>query len=41
MTREVRELRRKLEKRTTREDFPHARQLYEWLIRPLETETDE
>jgi CHAT domain-containing protein len=38
LTREVRELRRKLEKRTTREYFPHARQLYEWLIRPLETD---
>ena len=38
MTREVRALRQKLEKRTTREYFPHARQLYEWLIRPLEAD---
>ena len=33
---EVREFRRKLEKRTTREYLPHARKLYDWLIRPLE-----
>ena len=38
VTREVRELRRKLEKRTTREYLPHARRLYDWLIRPLEPE---
>jgi CHAT domain-containing protein len=36
VTREVREFRRKLEKRTTREYLPHARRLYDWLIRPLE-----
>ena len=36
VNREVRELRRKLEKRTTREYLPHARRLYDWLIRPLE-----
>jgi CHAT domain-containing protein len=36
LTQEVREFRRKLEKRTTREYLPHAQQLYEWLIRPLE-----
>jgi CHAT domain-containing protein len=36
VTREVRELRRKLEKRTTREYLPHARRLYDWLIRPIE-----
>lgn len=35
-TREVRELRRKLEKRTTREYLPHAQRLYDWLLRPLE-----
>jgi CHAT domain-containing protein/Tfp pilus assembly protein PilF len=38
LTREVREFRRKLEKRTTREYLPHARRLYDWLIRPLESE---
>lgn len=36
LTQEVRALRRKLEKRTTREYLPHAQQLYDWLIRPLE-----
>ncbi|MGH7343584.1 MAG: CHAT domain-containing protein [Candidatus Rokuibacteriota bacterium] len=35
---EVRELRRKLEKRTTREYLTHAQQLYDWLIRPFEGE---
>jgi len=38
MTQEVRQFRRKLEKRTTREYLPHARKLYDWLIRPLEAE---
>jgi CHAT domain-containing protein len=32
---EVRQFRRKLEKRTTREYLPHARQLYQWLIAPI------
>jgi len=36
LTQEVRELRRLLEKRTTQEYLPHAQQLYDWLIRPLE-----
>jgi CHAT domain-containing protein len=36
LTAEVRQFRRKLEKRTTREYMPHARKLYDWLIRPLE-----
>ncbi len=36
LTQEVRKLRRKLEKRTTREYLPHAQKLYDWLIRPLE-----
>jgi CHAT domain-containing protein len=36
LTREIREFRYKLEKRTTREYLPHAQQLYDWLIRPLE-----
>jgi CHAT domain-containing protein/Tfp pilus assembly protein PilF len=38
LTEEVRELRRKLEKRTTREYLPHAQKLYDWLIRPLEAD---
>ena len=38
VTREVREFRRTLEKRTTREYLRHGRQLYAWLIRPLEAE---
>jgi CHAT domain-containing protein len=40
VTQEVRQLRRKLEKRTTREFLPHAQQLYDWLIRPLERDLD-
>ncbi len=36
LTREVREFRYKLEKRTTREYLPHAQKLYDWLIRPFE-----
>ncbi len=38
LTQEVRQFRRRLEKRTTREYLPHAQQLYTWLIRPLETD---
>ena len=38
LTQEVREFRRKLEKRTTREYLPHAQKLYDWLIRPLESD---
>jgi len=38
LAREVREFRHKLEKRTTREYLPHAQQLYNWLIRPLEAD---
>ncbi|MEW6298186.1 MAG: CHAT domain-containing protein [Thermodesulfobacteriota bacterium] len=33
---QTREFRRKVVKRTTREYLPHAQQLYDWLIRPLE-----
>ena len=40
LTREVRDFRRALEKRTTREYLPHARKLYDWLIRPLEATLD-
>jgi len=36
MTREIREFRRKIEKRTTWEFLPHAQKLYHYLIRPLE-----
>ncbi len=36
LTQEVRAFRRLLEKRTTNQYLPHARQLYDWLIRPLE-----
>ena len=36
LTEEVRAFRRTVEKRTTREYLPHAQQLYDWLIRPLE-----
>jgi len=36
LTREILQFRKKLEKRTTREFLPHARKLYDWLIRPLE-----
>jgi CHAT domain-containing protein len=36
LTQEVRELRRLLEKSATREYLPHAQQLYDWLLRPLE-----
>jgi CHAT domain-containing protein len=38
LTQEVRSFRRKLEKRTTREFLPHAQQLYDWLIRPLDAD---
>ena len=36
LTEEVRQFRRRLEKRTTREYLPHAQRLYDWLIRPVE-----
>jgi CHAT domain-containing protein len=36
LTKEVRLFRRTVEKRTTREYLPHAQQLYDWLVRPLE-----
>jgi CHAT domain-containing protein len=38
LTREVRQFRRLLERRTTRQYLRHSRQLYDWLIRPLEAE---
>ena len=38
LTQEIRVFRRLVEKRTTREYLPHAQQLYNWLIRPLEAD---
>jgi CHAT domain-containing protein/Tfp pilus assembly protein PilF len=38
LTQEIRQFRRRLEKRTTREYLPHAQRLYNWLIRPLEAD---
>jgi CHAT domain-containing protein len=38
LTQEVRNLRRRLEKKTTREYLPYAQRLYNWLIRPLEAD---
>ncbi|MBH0200576.1 MAG: CHAT domain-containing protein [Nitrospira sp.] len=38
VTHEIRSFRRLVEKRTSREYLPHAQQLYDWLIRPLEPE---
>ncbi|MBI3357359.1 MAG: CHAT domain-containing protein [Nitrospirae bacterium] len=40
LTEEVRVFRQLLEKRTTNEYLPHAQQLYEWLVRPLERELE-
>ena len=40
LTKEVRQFRHKLEKRTTREYLPHAQKLYDWLIRPLEADLE-
>jgi len=41
LTVEIREFRRKLEKRTTWEFLPHAQRIYDWLIRPLEKDLNE
>jgi len=38
LTEEVRQFRRKLEKRTTRQYLTHARKLYSWLISPIESD---
>jgi CHAT domain-containing protein len=35
---EIRAFRRLVEKRTTREYLPHAQQLYNWLVRPIEAD---
>lgn len=37
---ETRALRRKMEKRTTREYLRHARQLYDWVVRPAQADLD-
>ncbi|GJL56059.1 MAG: hypothetical protein NPIRA02_31910 [Nitrospirales bacterium] len=41
LTKEVRRLRKFLEKRTTREYLPHAQQVYAWLIEPLREHLNE
>lgn len=38
VTKEIRAFRRTVEKRTTLEYLSHAQQIYDWLIRPLESE---
>ena len=38
LTKEVRAFRRRLEKRTTHQYLRHARRLYDWIIRPIESE---
>lgn len=38
LAQEVRAFRRTVEKRTTSEYLPHAQQLYDWLVRPIEAE---
>jgi CHAT domain-containing protein len=38
LTREIRALRTRLERKTTHQYYPHARQLYDWLIRPIAAE---
>jgi CHAT domain-containing protein len=40
LTREIRSFRLLLEKRTTHQDYPHARQLYDWIIGPIAAELD-
>jgi CHAT domain-containing protein len=38
LTQEIRTFRRLVEKRTTQEYLPHAQRLYDWLVRPLESD---
>jgi CHAT domain-containing protein len=40
LTKEIRAFRALLEKRTTHQYFPHARKLYDWLIRPIAAELE-
>ena len=38
LTHEIRQFRKTLEKRTTHQYLPHAQQLYQWLVEPIEEE---
>jgi len=38
LTHEIRQFRKTLEKRTTHQYLPHAQQLYQWLVKPIEDE---
>lgn len=40
LTKEIRAFRTRLERRTTHQYYPHARQLYDWLIRPIAGELE-
>ena len=40
LTQEIRSFRLRLEKRTTHQYLPHARKLYDWLIRPVAAELE-
>lgn len=40
LTKEIRAFRLRLERKTTHQYYPHARQLYEWLIRPIAAELE-
>lgn len=40
LTSEIRAFRLRLERKTTHQYYPHARQLYEWLIRPIAAELE-
>ena len=40
LTKEIREFRKMLVKRTTWEFLPHAQRLYDWIIRPMEKDID-
>lgn len=40
LTDEIRAFRTRLERRTTHQYYPHARQLYDWLIRPVAAELE-
>ena len=40
LTQEIILFRKLLEKRTTREFLPHAQKLYDWIVRPMESELD-
>jgi CHAT domain-containing protein len=40
LTNEIRAFRLRLERRTTHQYYPHARQLYDWLIRPIAAELE-